>query len=87
MLKNDMTRENMMKKVQMYSFAVLEATLFLDTHPTDKDALKYYNKYRELHKEATEDFTKYFGPVTLSEYEPENRWSWVDEPWPWEMEG
>ena len=38
-------REKLLKSVQQYSFAVLEAALFLDTHPDCADALAYYNKY------------------------------------------
>ncbi|WP_288235272.1 spore coat protein CotJB, partial [uncultured Anaerotruncus sp.] len=27
-----------------------------------------------------------FGPLTMRENCNPNRWTWVDDPWPWEME-
>ena len=39
------TRQTLMKRVQMYEFALVEANLFLDSHPDDQEALKYYSKY------------------------------------------
>ena len=38
-------RDAMLKRVQVYDFALYEARLFLDTHPTCKEALDYYNKH------------------------------------------
>ena len=42
------TRQTLMKRVQMYEFALVEANLFLDSHPDDQEALKYYSKYAGL---------------------------------------
>ena len=49
---NDM-RKRHMKQIQTYAFAVKEAVLYLDTHPEDKTALAYFDKYRKLLREAT----------------------------------
>lgn len=77
-------RERLLKRVQMYSFAVTDAALFLDTHPDNTSALAYYNKYKKLYKEAADEFESRFGPLTiLSERNNEN-WTWVNDPWPWE---
>ncbi len=77
-------RERLLKRVQMYSFAVTDAALFLDTHPNNTSALAYYNKYKKLYKEAADEFESRFGPLTiLSERNNEN-WTWVNDPWPWE---
>ena len=75
-----------MRRIQIYAFSVQEAQLFLDTHPDNAAALKYFNKYNQLLKEATETFEKQYGPTNLSGYEATEKWDWVSSPWPWEME-
>ena len=78
-------REKMMKKVQMYSFVLDEVGLFLDTHPEDKAALAYYKKNQELCREAKRQYEAKYGPLMAETYEGfQNKWTWVDEPWPWE---
>lgn len=88
MFKNNCSAEqqNLMKRIQFYGFAVTEATLFLDTHPTDKAALKYHNKYTQLRNEAMDEYQQKFGPLTLGNYQSDDKWEWVSDPWPWEME-
>ncbi len=87
MLKATVNRDDLLRRVQIYAFSVHEAHLFLDTHPTDQAALAYFNKYNKLLEEATEEFEKQFGPLRVLDYEaPANKWEWVSEPWPWEME-
>ena len=75
------------RRLSAAKFAAWELHLFLDTHPTDQAALAYFNKYNKLLEEATEEFEKQFGPLRVLDYEaPANKWEWVSEPWPWEME-
>lgn len=78
-------REKLLKKVQMYSFAVTDAALFLDTHPDCAEALSFYNKYKKLCEEAKEQFEKAYGPLDLTSEQNNNRWAWVDDPFPWEI--
>ena len=53
-----MTREQALKNLQMLSFALDDVTLFLDTHPTDRMAIEYYNKYKVLRERAYREFTE-----------------------------
>lgn len=48
----------------MYEFALVEANLFLDSHPDDQEALKYYSKYAGLLQEAKAAYEKQFGSLT-----------------------
>lgn len=83
---NDNERQNLLKRIQIYGFAVIESVLYLDTHSTDEAAIKYHNKYQQLRNEAMKEFEDKFGPLTLAHYQPDEKWSWVSDPWPWEME-
>ena len=81
-----MTREQALKNLQMLSFALDDVTLFLDTHPTDRMAIEYYNKYKVLRERAYREFTEQFGPISNYDVNVRNRWTWVDAPWPWEIQ-
>lgn len=79
-------REKLLKQLQMYHFAVVDAGLFLDTHPNDKEALNYFNKAKKLADGAREDFEKKYGPVMMTSTEGHTKWEWALKPWPWESE-
>lgn len=80
---NDMKRRHM-KQIQTYAFAVTEAVLYLDTHPEDKAALSYFDKYRKLLRESTRQYEEHYGPITADGTDTSRGWAWVLEPWPWE---
>ena len=77
-------REELLNCIDTTSFAIDDVALYLDTHPTDKAALDYYEKVNTLRKEAIKNYTTYFGPLTIDDVNTTNNWSWVEEPWPWE---
>lgn len=77
-------REELLNCIDTTSFAIDDVALYLDTHPTDKVALDYYEKVNALRKEAIKNYTTYFGPLTIDDVNTTNNWSWVEEPWPWE---
>lgn len=81
-----MTREEALKQVQIYAFALKDTELFLDTHPSNESALAFYGDTREKYREAVKTYEAQFGPLRATATEIENGWSWVDTPWPWEME-
>ncbi|MGI5960095.1 MAG: spore coat protein CotJB [Massiliimalia sp.] len=77
-------RETMLKRLQVCDFALTEAALYLDTHPDDKEALEYYQKHLAKQKETKAAYVAQFGPITQADAGTQNRWNWVDDPWPWE---
>lgn len=81
-----MTREEALRQVQIYAFALKDTELFLDTHPSNADALTFYGDTREKYREAAAAYEAQFGPLRATGTEIENGWSWVETPWPWEME-
>lgn len=77
-------RKVLLDKIKKYDFAIKELNLYLDTHPDCRRALVLFNRYASLRKEAVEEFTRRFGPITPDQACDLQHWSWVDEPWPWE---
>ena len=82
-----MNRNEMLRKVQMLGFVLTEVNLFLNTHPEDVAALRFHDKYNALHREAVSEYEYNFGPLTAGGVKTEEGWSWVNSPWPWELEG
>ncbi len=79
------TRQQMLQWVNMVSFAVTEANLYLDTHPDDAAALAYFQEYSRLRNQALEDYASMFGPLTVDTAKgSRKKWEWVNNPWPWE---
>ena len=79
-----MTRDEALRKVQMYDFALTDTGLFLDTHPNCKEAIEYYNKAQAVREEAWNEYTGKFGPLSFYEVSDENYWEWNQGPMPWE---
>lgn len=75
--------EQLMQFISEVGFAIVDITLYLDTHPCDKDALKYYQKYRDLRAQAVAEYTRLYGPLTADQVETDCYWTWIEGPWPW----
>ncbi len=80
-------RQQLLKNLQAAHFALIEANLFLDTHPSDKDALAFYEKMQKQYKEWMEEFTEKFGALSSLNVKTQGDYfEWVNNPWPWELE-
>lgn len=77
------TREDLLKRIASYDFAIVELNLFLDSHPHDGAALAKLKEYVEKSKTLRHEFEENFGPLKARSTEG-NRWSWVSNPWPWD---
>lgn len=83
---NQIDQKNLLKYITAISFFIDDTVLFLDTHPTNQDALAYLNKYNQLRKEAVHEYTIRFGPLTTYKVDVTDSWTWVESKWPWEGE-
>ena len=75
---------NLLTAIQMYDFYLYDLQLYLDTHPTCRNALAAFSKYRRLRSEAYELYAKKYGPLTPSQSSSEDCFEWAEGPWPWE---
>ena len=79
-------RQKLLRQIQIHNFAITDVVLYLDGHPTCQPALAYYEKHKQLRDEAVALYNQRFGPLNMRENTNPNRWTWVDDPWPWELE-
>ena len=76
---------DMLTKIDALSFAMIDLQLYLDTHPTDRNMLSLFNRYREEKMNRVKEYeTKYGSLTTNSDSLNDYPWGWIDEPWPWE---
>lgn len=80
-----MSREQLLDWINMISFAVIETSLYLDTHPCDVEALKFFDECIQMRKIAISEYSEQYEPLTLDlAGGNQNNWRWVMSPWPWE---
>ncbi len=72
-------KEEMLKQIKCYNFAIIELALYLDTHPDDDKALCLHRRYAKEYRELTDKYQKVYGPLTINF--PCNKWRWLEEPW------
>ena len=75
---------SLLQKIRELSFVKVELELFLDTHPGCVAAIDYYNKILNELSSLTEMYENTVGPLTASGVKSSDRWTWVEEPWPWQ---
>lgn len=92
------SRAQLMKKIDEASFAVNDITLYLDTHPTDTEALKFFEAAAAERKQLLEQYEAQYEPLqidcvnpavnnqtqTETKYAGTAHWTWADGPVPWE---
>jgi len=74
----------LLSKIKKYDFTLKELNLYLDTHPNCRRGLAMFQKYRKLRENAVDEYTRRFGPLTPEQVNNSERWTWTDDPWPWE---
>ena len=76
-------REELLEQISALEFVLQDLKLFLDTHPCNQEALKIYREYVQKARELRTQYTAFYGPLMAENYEPENYWAWINNPWPW----
>ncbi len=76
-------KDQLSMNVYETGFALDEAQLYLNTHPTDQEAMNYYQQVRRLNQDAVRAYEEVHGPLMFNQVNS-NNWSWVKGPWPWE---
>lgn len=76
----------MLLELQAVDFALVELTLYLDTHPTDKQAMAQHAQLAEKRQGLVAEFEAKFGPLTAtSPRQTGGLWRYDESPWPWEV--
>ena len=80
-------RQMLLKRIQVCDFILLETNEFLDNHPSNTEAIRYLKKHQEMREESVREYEEKYGPLTATGYKYyTDRFTYVDNPWPWEVE-
>ena len=80
-------RNRLLKEIQQLNFMMVEAGLFLNNQKNCKEAKEAFSSYQKRHAKAKEEYESCYGPLTYEGVNAEcDGWSWIDGPWPWEVE-
>ena len=91
-------RQTLLRKISEISFCLNDLTLFLDTHPADKQAMELFETYQNERAELLKNYAEQFEPLTMdcvslqlkpsadavTSYLEKKHFAWVDGPAPWE---
>ena len=81
-----MSKKELMRKIQEVSFALVDLNLFLDSHPDNVMALDFFEDMQRSYAQLQADYELMYGPLTAFDTDTKQGWTWVETPWPWELE-
>lgn len=79
---DNLDKETLLKNIMSLDFSINDLSLYLDTHPNDRNALDKHLEYVKKYNELVSIYENKFGPLTL--YTEQNTWEWGETMWPWE---
>ncbi|MCI8348545.1 MAG: spore coat protein CotJB [Firmicutes bacterium] len=81
-----MSREQLMRQIQQAGFALVDLNLFLDSHPQNQMALDYFTDVQKQYTQLQAEYEMMYGPLMAFDTNTEQGWTWIQAPWPWELE-
>jgi spore coat protein JB len=80
------TYYKLLHELQVVDFVLVELNLFLDTHPTDRQAIEQYNYYAQKKQQLKAQHEKMFGPLQgFGNSYSRDPFEWPEAPWPWQV--
>jgi len=77
---------DLLEEIQAADFVLVDLTLYLDTHPTDHQAMQQFNQYAQYSKQLKQSFEQKYGPMLqYGNSFTDANWSWGKGPWPWQV--
>ncbi len=84
-VRGDEAYRRELEELQKVDFALIELTLYLDTHPADMQSVQQYNQLAQRRQQMAGEFEMKYGPLLQFHSYSRFPWQWVDSPWPWQV--
>lgn len=78
------SRDQMLRDIGIVDFVLVELMEYLDTHPSDRNAMEYFNHYAKIKNQMTKEFSQKYFPLVKDLAESNEDWRWGSAPLPWE---
>lgn len=85
-LKAGSEREDMLMQLQELNFAMIDIGMYLDIYENDRKCINLFNEYQKKEQELRRMFENKYGPLTFDSGTYTNTWTWINGPWPWEVQ-
>lgn len=72
-------------QIMKVEFAVIETSMYLNTHPDDMRALTHHNLLAQQLAMLKNQYETLFGPLT-PQSPSQGCWRFVKSPWPWDID-
>ena len=79
-----MVRDTLLREITILDFMAIDLQLFLNTNPTNGEALIMYNDCVTRSNQLKKQYEADYGPLTSFRSDGQPNWNWITEPWPWE---
>ncbi len=78
-------RAALLRTINKVSFAINDATLYLDTHPYDTTAINFIQESIQVRNNALKKYSMSYGPLLIDDFSNnDTKWTWLNSPMPWE---
>ena len=82
-LKVNTNKDDLLYKVQMYTFILKDLGLYLDVHPNDEDVFNKFTDVKKRLKTVKDKYDNVYGPLCL-ESTSDEKYNYINNPWPWD---
>ena len=69
-------QEQLFRDIGIVDFVLTDLTLYLDTHPMDRNAMEYFNHYNRIKHQMEKEFSMKYFPLNTSLAESSKEWRW-----------
>lgn len=83
-----MDKATLRRRIAAIEFSMWELHLFLDTHSDCEEAIEKRRRLLAEREQLVAMYESHFGSYYGTAMNDNGDvWSWVDDPWPWDLEG
>lgn len=76
----------LLERIQVVDFALVELNLYLDTHPDDLKSVEQYNQLAQERIPLVRKFQELYGPLmNFGHAYSRFPFEWPQTPWPWQV--
>lgn len=86
-LKVSNKRDELLYKIQIYNFAIRDLGLYLDLHPNEVNMINLYHEYDKELTKLKNQYEREYSPLDINSVTSANKWTWINNPWPWDKGG
>ena len=86
-MHNHLDRDELLKRLSILDFMLIDLGLYLNVNPDDARALDIFSRASEDAEELRNAYESTYSPLIMRhQTSASNNWRWIADPWPWEAE-